>query len=620
MLGINTKPSLYRDFAMLSVLIVFILFLVSIWVSYETYQEHSRTVIKQLESEAVRIDRALIIEIERASYLLESIARQIGTDVGNQDTIAQLFASFSKTDYPKNSQFFWIDASQQIVLGSNGFLEKPVPVSDRDYVKKSITAPWQIKIGLPVLGRVTEKWVMPIAIGLTDNKGKFVGAVMISLDIGAFNAEVKNVIKQDGISFAVTNQSFTLLTEQSETPDFFSTNFDVKKLATLDFSKKPQGVYSQGSLFNRDRIFSYYETSSQYPYIIFVGYDTTLQASKVNKILFPRLLQIFIITMFLISILWTVRRRIIQPVISLTERTAAIVRGQTTSLAIEEGPDEIEQLTVEIQRLCAFIAECKRIESELRTKNGELLHIKQSAELSNHIKAEFFKEVGESLHEPISKIAEGITCMSEEQYGPIEQDDYLRLLKRMNREVLDAQGLLNDILSISRSESGLLSLKITKVDLPFVLQKCIRILHERTRFEEIEIIQNVEPKLPALLADEDRLNQLLLNLLMGSASHLKSSDTIRVYMGIHRQQCVIRMEYTIPEPEEPRHELSYIGNLPLEPEEDASQDMMPITRGLGLALSRLIVAMHGGSLDIKTKIDRSVTITVTLPEERLIRD
>ena len=64
-----TKPSLSRDFALLSGLIVFILLMVSVWVTVETYQAHSDRIIKQMEGEATRVDRAMIIEIERASYL-----------------------------------------------------------------------------------------------------------------------------------------------------------------------------------------------------------------------------------------------------------------------------------------------------------------------------------------------------------------------------------------------------------------------------------------------------------------------------------------------------------------------------------------------------------------------
>lgn len=617
MFTINTKPSLYRDFALLAVLIVFILFLVSLWVSYETYEDQSKSIIKQLENETVRIDRGLIIEIERTSYLLESIARQIRYGGINEENIFNLFSSFEKTGGNHKSEFFWANSKQQIVIGSTqGRLEKPVSISDRDYMKRAITAPWKVQIGQPARGRISEKWVMPLAIGVTSDDGIFKGTVIYSLDIGTFNRELSNVIKQDGISFAITNQAFTLLTEQSAVPNFFAHHFNLKKLAKLDFQRSINGVYSKGSLFNNSDIFSYYEMSSEYPYIIFVGYDAARHAKSVRGILLPRLLQIFVITLFLISILWTVRRRIIQPVISLTERTAEMVRGKRFDELQNNGPEEIALLAVEIQRMANFIDECKRIEREIRAKNIELLHIKESAEMSNNIKAQFFEEVGESLISPIANITRHTQALADEMHGPVEED-YGQIIRSMRREIQDAQDLLNDILSISRIEGGLLALKNTKVDLPFVLQKCIRMLHERSRFENIEIIQSIADDLPNLEGDELRLKQMILNLLTASAAQIKSGDSIRVSLSAPKHIATLRVEYVVPEPEEPHHELPHTGYFSAITEQEETPPVS--ARGLGLALSRLIIAMHEGEMDVKTTPDRSVIITITFPESRAIK-
>ncbi|MCI5049996.1 MAG: hypothetical protein MRY32_06655 [Rickettsiales bacterium] len=617
MLGIHTKPSLYRDFALLSVLIVFILFLVSVWVSYETFEDHAKSVIKQLENEAVRIDRALIIEIERTSYLLESVARQMRYSGTTSDNITNLFTSFEKKDGDKKSGFFWADSNQEIVLSAHqGEVEKPVSVSDRDYMKKAITAPWKVHIGHPIRGRVSEKWVMPLAIGLTDDDGHFLGAVIYSLDVGSFNRELQNVIKQDGISFAITNLAFTLLTEQANEPNFFGTYFSLPRLAKINFNTSTNGVYSQGHLLRAGDIFSYYEKSSEYPYIIFVGYDPDRHSANVRAILLPRLLQILVITLFLISVLWTVRRRIIQPVITLTDRTSEIVRGKRFYVSSDDGPEEIAHLAREISRMAGFIEECKRIEGELRSKNNELLHIKESAEMSNSIKAQFFEEVGESLTKPIATLSDYIEGLADEIHGPME-DAYQPVIRAMKQQIQEANDLLNDILSISRAEGGLLALSSTKVDLAFILQKCIRILHERTRFENIEVIQSIADELPDIQGDELRLKQLILNLLMGAAGQIKTGDSIRVAISAPKNVITLRLEYVVPEPEGPSHELSHSSFFSTisEPEEEA-----PVTtQGLGLALSRLIVAMHAGKLDVKTTPDRSVIITVTFPEDRAIK-
>lgn len=624
MFGINTKPSLYRDFALLSALIIFMLFLVSIWVSYKTYQEHSSAIVKQLENDAVRIDRALIIEIERASYLLESIARQIVTD-GPDDlrNIAQLFDSFDKSSYPHNSEFFWINADQKIMLSSReGLLEKPLDVSDRDYMKRAITSSWVIHIGQPIEGRVTNKWVMPVAIGITDDHGAFKGTVLISLDIGSFSKEISNVIQQDGISFAITNSAFTMLTEISEQEHFFEKNFDLNRLAKIDFTKFPSGIYSQTDLWDRDRIFAYYERSSQYPYIIFVGYDAAVSHTAVQEILLLRIGQIAVITIFLVSILWTVRKRIIQPVIGLTERTAEITRGNAYRRREEEGPLEIEMLDEEISRIYEYVLERRRIEKELSTKNTDLMKIRESAEMTNQIKAQFFEQVGNALMQPATAISEYADSFRNELFGPLGGHKYNDISEKLYWQSQTILDLLNDVLTISRAESGLIALNDTEIEMPLVIKKCIRLLHERARYQSVEIVQDFDEKLPHLMADELRIKQLLLNLMSAAALQVNPGDIIRLRSSLERDGMMLRMEYTMrpmhhEEGQPPPPELETSPSFQLNAQ--AISGLHEPSTGLGFALNQLIVAMHDGTLTVKTGLDRKVTVTILFPQKRVLR-
>ncbi len=622
MFNINTKPSLYRDFALLSALIIFMLFLVSIWVSYKTYQEHSADILKQLENEAVRIDRALIIEIERASYLLESIARQISSDgTDDRQSIRQLFDSFDKSSYPRNSEFFWIDAEQNIQISSQeGLLDKPVDVSDRDYMKRAITTPWEIHIGQPIEGRISEKWVMPIAIGISDNQDNFKGVVLVSIDINSFSRAIHKVIQQDGINFAITNSAFTLLTEISEKPHFFDKHFELQELANINFEENPSGVYSRASFWDKDNIFGYYEKSRQYPYIIFVGYDANASRAMVQDILLPRLAQIGIITIFLVSILWTVRKRIIQPVIALTDRTAEIVRGRSFDYETDKGPLEIEMLADEIRRIHDYIDERRRIERELTAKNIELLKIRESAEMTNQIKAQFFEQVGTALMQPATAISEYAESFHNELFGALGNQKYTDVAEKLHWQAATIIDLLQDVLNISRAESGLLVLQENELELPLVIKKCIRLLHERSRFQSIEVVQDYDENLPQLWGDELRIKQLLLNLMSGAAAQLKAGDTIRIRTVMQRDGMAIRMEYTIPEhyyhEEAPPPVLEaspsfYMGQSPAERSEPSV--------GLGFALSQLIISMHGGGLTVHTGSDRKVQATVLFPLNRVIR-
>lgn len=481
MLRLRTQPSLSRDFLLLSLFIMVILVLVSLWVAVGTMRNHAEALAKQLENDALRIDRALIVETENAAYLLESVGRQIqAIGLDERDLIAQLFFSFAKSESTKRSNFSWINKQQMLVVSSNlGVLEKPIDVSDRDYVKKSIAEPWKVHIGRPIYGRLSQRMVLPLSLGLTDRRGTYAGSVIIALSIDKLTEDVGRVVRE-GTQFAITNLALTLITQTPQAEAFFNRTFDIRALARKDFSQFHGGVFTRGSFWSNAKIFSYYERSSQYPFLIFLGLDARQSRESVIDMLLPRLFQLCVIALFLVYVLWTVRRRIIQPVIGLTRNAASIVRGERFAYETADGPLEIEQLGFEIKRLYDYIEERRRVESELRLKNAELNRIKEAAQLTNQVKAEFFSYVGQELTEPVAVILEQIETIKDQHFGPIENQKYIAHANEVYDHARQLLAMLADIKSISEAETGLLALTETEIDLYFILQKTVRIFREKS--------------------------------------------------------------------------------------------------------------------------------------------
>lgn len=620
MFGIHTRPSLYRDFALLSALIIAILLLVSVWIVFKTYQRHSEDVLQQLESEALRIDRALIIEIERVSYLLESMGRQIDLNAPDREAqLLNLFDDFSQTLTLQDGGFYWIDTQQRIVLSSReGRLERPVDISDRDFMKRAITAPWTIHIGQPVEGRVSKRWVIPIAMGLTDAQDRFVGAISVSLSIKALSQAISQVLKDGAIDFAITNTAFTLLTEMTQQAGFFHRHFSLNELSAIDFGAQPSGVYSTAPLLGGETIYAYYELSSKYPYIIFVGYDAAYSRAEIDDILIPRLVQIGVMTLFLVLTLWTVRSRIIRPVMKLSEHTRAILSGKPFEHDSRGDPMEIEQLADEIRRLSDYIDERRRIDAEMARKNNELLRIREAAEMTSELKAAFFARVGEALMRPARAIGEYVESMHNELFGPLGSEKYQDMTARMQRESETILQTLQDIEAISQAESGLLALNEEPVDLAFIIRKCVRLLRESRHFAHAEVLLDLDDSLPRVMADELRMKQLILNLLSTAAGEIAPHDSLRLSTQYHREGIRIELLYK-PDPAAGRRAEG--GHK--QPAGTATQRAaMPAGAGfmrLGHALSELIIAMHGGEIITRAMPDQMVKKVITLPESRVIK-
>lgn len=611
MFRIRTQPSLHRDFALLSLFIIFIFVLVSAWVAYETFEDHAEKTTKQMESEALRVDRALIVEIENASYILESMGRQIlANDPANLDAISQLFNSFDKRGYAKNNIFSWSDSKQGLRVASNlGVLKKAIDISDRDYVKKAIAEPWKVHVGRPIDGRVSQKWVLPISMGLARDNGEFLGVVAISLDVKELTESVSSVIKGSDMQFAITNTSLSLLTEFSPDKEFFSHTFQVNDLTKVDFTTSKSALVSRPSLFEASEIFRYYEVSSQFPFIIFLAHDPRASGS-VYKIVLPRLAQLMVIALFLLFVLYTVRKRIIQPVIDLTDRTSSIVRGEPFQPELQSGPLEIYQLAQEIKRMCDYIDERRRIEGELRLKNAELTKIKEAATLTNQVKAEFFSHVGQELSEPVQMILEEIETIKDQHFGPLNNPRYVQHANDIYEQAQQVLAMLQDIKAISEAETGLIALSETEIDVQFALQKCVRIFKDRSTYG-VDAALDLNGALPKLKADELRLKQLILNALNFAAPQLGSGDVIRISTQMKGGELLIILAYSATSSE--RKQARLAGSvMPMAPAPQRTQ------LGLGMALARLLIALHQGSLEIKTLPDRTTTITVRFPGSRVL--
>lgn len=609
---IRTQPSLSRDFTMLSLFILFILVVVSIWVARQTHADNGERILKQLENESLRIDRALIVEIENASYILESVGRQIAnmpeTDL---NAINQLFQSFDRREYAKNSFFSWGNDNQMLVDSSvTGVLKQPIDISDRDYVKKAITKPWTLHIGKPIQGRISNKWVLPLSLGITNKEGKYLGVLILSLDISNLTREISKVIKEQGISFAITNFSLTLLTQDSADVDFFSKNFDIKKLATVNFDNAPTGVISKPKVWDNSGIYSYYERSSEYAYIIFLGYDPQRSAESIRTTLLPQIAQLCAIAGFLLYVLWLVKRRIIQPVIQLTQQVNRMARGDKMQLIHEPGPLEIEYLEHEINRLYQYLEERRRVETELRSKNAELLKIKEAARLTHQVKADFYEQVGQQLSEPVAQIQAQAETLKDQHFGPLPNAKYQQNASEIYMLAQQVHTVLHDIRSITEAESGLILMKENPLDVTSTLQKTVRQFKEKEG-QNLDIQLDFSGESILIQADELRFRQLLLTLLHECAGHLNAGDVIRISIQDKGEELNIIFGYgDNNERDSRRNRGSTI---------DLSQRQYR-GQGLSIALARLLVAMHEGTMETRTLPDKTFQIWVRWPASRIIRE
>jgi signal transduction histidine kinase len=609
-----SKPSLLRDFYVLAALIVFVLLLVSLWVTYETYEDHSERILKQLETEATRVDRAMILEIEHSSYLLGALGRQIShMDPNDLKSIALLLRSFDTTA-TQHHVFSWIDEAQNNVVSSNkGVHPKPIDVSDRDFVKKAAAEPWKIQIGQPIQGRVSAKWVLPVALGLTDNTGKFIGTILISMDIDTITRDLHGVIKDTGIYFTVYSDTLLPLTENLEERSLSPLNIYSVALKSIDFTKRPSGIISSGSLFDEHAMYVYYEQSASYPYVILLGYDSNASVTSIRALLWPKLIQILLMGFFMLALMQVARLRIIEPVVDLSDVAAGLLRGEPYRPPVSGSANEVDILATQIRKLGDYLEETRRIEEEKESKNLMLRKSKESAELSNKIKIEFLTAMSHELRTPLNTIVGFSEIMRSQLYGPLENTQYWQYAQDIHEASRHLQALVDDVLALSNAESNLLELQEKPVDMRFVLNKCLRMVTERLQVQRLHVELKIPDVLPRLLVDEQRLKQIIINLLINAANHSVENSYIIVEAYTEKNKkgeesfCVSFTEGT-------KSGLMEKGSDGREAAKPRKRELS----NLGIPLTKALVAMHQATLDIERPMGKPICVVVRFPQERMV--
>lgn len=611
------RTSLLQDFALLSFVTVALFLLVSFWVVYQSLEDYGQNLLQTMETEATRADRAMIIELEHASYLLESLGRQI-VHVGPEDKeeIARLLKSFQSTA-SVNSVLSWIGPDQHLQVSSNrGVVEKTVDVADRDYLKKSLTSPWKVQIGRPIYGRVSRAHVLPVALGINDYTGKYLGTILISMNLQTLEEKIGAVIQHPDIDFAVVSTTLIPLMQSSDDQDFMARFFPLSLLKTLTTKPHSTGNLSTGEWFSDEapKRFAIYQTSASFPFIQLLVLNRKITFADVQKYVLPKLLQAALVGLFLILTLWLVRVRVIKPVQQLSLMADEISRGNLDAAPVRQGPLEVIALSDRLKKIGQYISERLRAEHEQRNKLSVFRKAKESSEMSNRIKVEFLSAMSSEIRTPLNTIVGFSEVMKNQLYGPLENSRYWQYAVDIHRAGVALKVLIEDVLSLSKAEATVNEVHEKPVDAPMLLSKTLRLVADDLKHRGAHVELKVQENLPRLIMDENRLRQILMNLLSNAVRHTPSGGTILIDVALDETN-KSGTEYTISFMD---YGNKVDSNKPKDKEIDASTDLLTELSSLGIPLTKALLAMHQATLETEVIPGKPKRVTIRFPHERLV--
>ena len=245
-----------------------------------------------------------------------------------------------------------------------------------------------------------------------------------------------------------------------------------------------------------------------------------------------------------------------------------------------------------------------RLFHEIQDKSRQL-------EVANQHKSEFLANMSHELRTPLNAIIGFSEVLLERLFGELndKQEDYLKDIHSSGRHLLQ---LINDILDLSKVEAGRMELDAATFDLPSAIANAMTLIRERAQRHGITLAFDADPALGEIVADERKFKQILLNLLSNAVKFTPDGGRIEVKAHRDADNVVVAVHDTgigiAPEDQEAVfEEFRQVGRNYTNKQEGT---------GLGLALTRKFVELHGGRIWVESEPGKGSTFTFTIPTKR----
>lgn len=296
-----------------------------------------------------------------------------------------------------------------------------------------------------------------------------------------------------------------------------------------------------------------------------------------------------------------ISRRVVRPVEVLRQGAARIGAGVLDHRIEVRTGDELEALATEFNRMAAQLQESYAgLEQKVEERTREL-------EIANKHKSQFLANMSHELRTPLNGIQGYTELIMDGIYGEVPEK-IKEVMERIQQSGNRLLGLINAVLDLSKIEAGRITLSLVDYSMQGVVQTVFTAVEPLAVEKRLALKVTVPPDLPVGKGDEQRITQVLTNLV-GNAIKFTEVGEVGVQVTSENGTFVVAVSDTgtgIAEADQQKVFEEF-------QQADSSSTRKKGGTGLGLTIAKKIIEMHGGRIWVESSLGTGSTFRFTLP-------
>lgn len=557
--------------------------ILSIWITVFLVIHYARdAAIREAGRNAANLTLAFSEQVSRSLAAIEEAMNFLEADILREG------ASFKLVEWAQRERTVAGFNLQLSIVGPDGRLKAtmsdpnppPVDYSDQEFFRVHLSGnSGTIFIGKPAIDPLSHLWSIHITRRMDKPDGSFAGVIVFPIDPDYLirlyepadlgNAGVVTLDGLDGIVRARVGrtaevQHTTLGASVAGNPLF-------RRMIITDSGT----MRTRSRLDNIERIFSYRRIQG-YPLIIVIGLGLDEVLAGPNATAFH--------------------------MIMITVAVTLLLALMTAYLVIEMNRRGLREEELAGER------------TKLEMINRQLEISRNEAEVANRAKSEFLANMSHELRTPLNAVIGFAEVMRDELIGPLGNPTYREYTQHIHENGHKLLEAINNILDLSKIESGRMKLKEDTVDISKLVESRVRAFKAQADAARVTLSVDLSNAPSEIRGDEARLNQMLENLLSNAVKFTPTGGRVmvRAYRASDGGLTLLVEDTGIGiAPENIRGALEPFSQV------DSKLSRKFGGTGLGLSLVKRLVELHGGTLRIDSAPGEGTTVSVSLPKERV---